>query len=251
MLIPIDIERTLRAIREAFRDLASPQDPDFEARLEAAAAEGGLVDARGAAPEEYIEPLPSVLRLRPPLPAMTPDEVIAYDLLARHWFSRARLAEEAAYALSAKPAKPEAHILARTFGRFDLLVDGKAISFKQAKCKELLAYLVDRRGSSVTRAEAFAILWGDRLYDRPMQKQFDVIIRSLRDTLRENGVEGILEIRGGTMRICTELIQCDLFRFCSGDVNALNAYRGEYMNGYTWASMTESYMTWQYIGSKG
>ena len=94
MLIPIDIERTLRAIREAFRDLASPQDPDFEARLEAAAAEGGLVDARGAAPEEYIEPLPSVLRLRPPLPAMTPDEVIAYDLLARHWFSRARLAEE-------------------------------------------------------------------------------------------------------------------------------------------------------------
>lgn len=94
MLIPIDIERTLRAIREAFRDLASPQDPDFEARLEAAAAEGGLVDARGAAPEEYIEPLPSVLRLRPPLPAMTPDEVIAYDLLARHWFSRARLAED-------------------------------------------------------------------------------------------------------------------------------------------------------------
>lgn len=94
MLIPIDIERTLRAIRETFRDLASPQDPDFEARLEAAAAEGGLVDARGAAPEEYIEPLPSVLRLRPPLPAMTPDEVIAYDLLARHWFSRARLAED-------------------------------------------------------------------------------------------------------------------------------------------------------------
>ena len=62
MLIPIDIERTLRAIRETFRDLASPQEPGFEERLEAAAAEGGLVDALGAQPQEYLEPLPAALR---------------------------------------------------------------------------------------------------------------------------------------------------------------------------------------------
>ena len=161
-----------------------------------------------------------------------------------------RLAAEVAYAFQGKRAEQHDHIEARTFGNFDLLVDGKPVLFKQAKCKELLAYLIDRRGSNVTRAEAFAILWEDRLYDRPMQKQFDVIIRSLRDTLRENGVEDILEIRGGTMRVRTELIRCDLFQFCSGDVNALNAYQGEYMNGYTWASMTESYMTWKYIGSR-
>ena len=94
MLIPIDIRRTLRAIRETFRDLASPQDPDFEARLEAAAAEAGAVDARGAAPVDYIEPLPDALRPRAPLPAMNPNEVVAYDLLDQHRFSRARLAED-------------------------------------------------------------------------------------------------------------------------------------------------------------
>ena len=76
-----------------------------------------------------------------------------------------------------------------TFGNFELFVDGRPITFKQAKCKELLAYLVDRRGSGVARAEAFAILWEDRLYDRPMQKQLDVIIRSLRDTLKEAGAD--------------------------------------------------------------
>lgn len=164
-----------------------------------------------------------------------------------------RLAEEVDYVFSGKHGEASAHIEARTFGNFELFVDGKPLAFKQAKCKELLAYLVDRRGSGVTRAEAFAILWEDRLYDRPMQKQLDVIIRSLRDTLKEAGVDGILAIKGGTMRINLEQLSCDLYRFCSGDVRAFNEFHGEYMNGYSWASMTESYMTWKYrefIGQK-
>ena len=157
-----------------------------------------------------------------------------------------QLAEEVEYAFSGKQKPQRAHIEIKTFGNFELFVDGKPVSFKQGKCKELLAYLVDRRGSGVTRAEAFAILWGDRLYDRPMQKQFDVIIRSLRDTLREVGAESIFSIKGGTMHIDPEQIRCDLFRFCRGDVSAANEYQGEYMNGYSWASMTESFMTWKH-----
>ncbi|MBO5555995.1 MAG: response regulator [Oscillospiraceae bacterium] len=161
-----------------------------------------------------------------------------------------RLKAEVEYAFSGRHSDMHGRVEARTFGNFDLLVDGKPVPFKQAKCKELLAYLVDRQGSSVTRAEAFAILWEDRLYDRPMQKQLDVIIRSLRDTLKENGVEEIFEIKGGAMRIHPEKIRCDLFRFCNGDMSAMNAYRGEYMNGYPWASMTESYMTWKAMGHR-
>lgn len=156
-----------------------------------------------------------------------------------------QLASEVDYALAGRRGEPCAHIEARTFGSFDLLVDGKPVLFRQAKCKELLAYLVDRRGSSVTRPEAFAILWEDRLYDRPMQKQFDAILRSLRETLREKGIESILEIKGGTLRICPEQFDCDLFRFCRGEVSAFNEFRGEYMSGYAWASMTESYMAWK------
>ena len=162
-----------------------------------------------------------------------------------------QLAEEVEYALSRNAARQKAHIEVKTFGNFDLFVDGIPVPFKQAKCKELLAYLVDRRGSGVTRAEAFAILWEDRLYDRPMQKQLDVIIRSLRDSLREAGMEYIFEIKGGTMRIDPDQISCDLFRFCAGDLSAFNAYQGEYMNGYSWASMTESFMTWKHKELRG
>ena len=161
--------------------------------------------------------------------------------------NREQLAAEVAYATEGKWPQPTPHVEARTFGNFDLFVDGRIVRFKQAKCKELLAYLIDRHGGNVTRAEAFAILWEDRPYDRPMQKQFDVIIRSLRDSLREAGAEYIFEMKSGMLRIVPEKISCDLFRFCSGDVNAFNAYAGEYMNGYAWATMTESFMTWKYM----
>ena len=100
--------------------------------------------------------------------------------------TRERLEKEIEYACaprhSSVPGDPL--VTVRTFGCFDCFLDGRELSFPQAKCKELLAYLVDRRGGSVTRAEAFSILWEDRLYDRSMQKQLDGIIRSLRSALQ-------------------------------------------------------------------
>ena len=132
--------------------------------------------------------------------------------------------------------------MVQTFGGFDIYVDGRQVVFKQAKCKELFAYLVDRHGNSVTRKNAFSILWEERMYDRPMQKQLDVIIRSMRDTLREYGIEEIFEMKKGALRVIPEKISCDAYRFFDGDINAVDAYRGEYMSAYTWASLTEAYI---------
>ena len=157
--------------------------------------------------------------------------------------NREELAVEMAYALSGKTEEATVHISVKTFGGFDVFVDGKEVLFKQSKCKELLAVLIDRRGSSMTRAEVFAIIWEDRQYDRSMQKQLDVIIRATRNTLREYGIEDIFVLKGGKMRIRPELLDCDMYRFFDGDVAAFNAYRGEYMNPYSWASMSEGFIT--------
>ncbi len=159
--------------------------------------------------------------------------------------SKERLIEEIAYALANRPQRPKEHIFVQTFGNFDIFVDGKAISFPRGKAKELLAALVDRQGSSITRAEAFAILWEQGLYDRSKQKQLDVIIRSLRDTLQKNGIAEIFEMSSGNLRICPEKFVCDLYRFFEGDMEAVNTYRGEYMSSYSWASITEAYMEQQ------
>lgn len=148
-----------------------------------------------------------------------------------------------AHALAGRKPATQARVEVRTFGGFDVFVNGQAVAFKYMKCKELLAYLVDRCGNSVTRAEAFAILWEDRLYDRSMQKQLNVYIRSLRATLREYGIEEIFELKGGRMRIIPERFSCDVYRFYEGDIDAVNAFRGEYMSSYPWANITEAFLT--------
>ena len=151
-----------------------------------------------------------------------------------------RLEEEVEYAISSRKAQPESRIAVRTFGNFEVLVDGKMVAFHRAKAKELLAYLVDRQGSSTTRPDIFAALWEDSLYDHSMQKQLDVVIRSLKDTLREYGISEIFEMKSGFIRIRPELFDCDLYRFLKGDVQAVNSYRGEYMNLYSWAQISEA-----------
>ena len=159
--------------------------------------------------------------------------------------NREKLEKEVEYALSRKKSKPKtaSHIAVRTFGEFDVFVDGKVVNFKRAKSKELLAYLVDRKGGGVSRATAFSVLWEDEVYDRSRQKHVDVIVRSLRETLKEYGISEILSIDKGLLRVVPERIDCDLYRSIDGDVEMINRYRGEYMNQYSWAEGTEGFIT--------
>ena len=161
--------------------------------------------------------------------------------------SKDRLSSEIDYALmdrgNAASTSTTSRVVIKTFGNFDVLVDGKSVSFSRSKSKELLAYLVDRQGGNVTRSEAFALLWEEGMYDRSMQKQLDVIIRSMRATLEQYKISDILEVQRGTLRIIPDKVDCDMYRFLNGDVDAVNSYRGEYMSNYSWASLTEAYVT--------
>ena len=181
---------------------------------------------------------------------LTGDAGYALDAFALHAsgyllkpLTPQRLAGEIDFAVNGRNrTKGQAKVAVRTFGEFDVLLDGRPLVFERARAKELLAYLIDRQGGFVTRANAFAVLWEDSLYNRSMQKQLDVVIRSLRSTLERYGIGRILEIRSGSLRAVPEELDCDLYRFFNGDPGAAGAYRGEYMNAYSWASLTESYM---------
>ena len=159
--------------------------------------------------------------------------------------SKEKLAEELAYVSGSAHASPTAHIRVKTFGYFDVYVDGRPVSFRLAKSKEILAYLVDKQGTGVTRAELFAAVWEDRPYDRKQQKQLDVYVRSLRETLREYGAAEIMEMEKGILRVRPDTFTCDAYLFYSGDSDTINAYRGEYMSSYSWASMTEAILYWK------
>ncbi len=153
-----------------------------------------------------------------------------------------KLAAEIRVVCAEKQTVPTKHIRIRTFGNFDVYVDGRPLSFKLAKAKEILAFLVDIQGSVITRAELFAAVWEDKPYDRGMQKQLDVYIRSMRETLREAGAEDIVEMNKGALRVRPEMFVCEAYLFFSNESSAVNDFHREYMSSYSWASMTESFM---------
>ena len=155
---------------------------------------------------------------------------------------RARLINEISYAIAHRHTGNMIKAHVRTFGEFDLLVDGSPVFFSRSKAKELLAYLVDRQGASVSRKAISGILFEDDLYDRSKQKYLDSIIRSLRETLKKYGVSDILEMDKGMLRICPEKLECDVYRFFEGLPESVNAYWGEYMSSYSWASTREASM---------
>ena len=155
------------------------------------------------------------------------------------------LAKEIRFIAGTVQPRTEPHIRIKTFGYFDVYVDGRPVSFKLAKAKEILAFLVDKCGAGLTRVELFAGIWGDLMYDRKMQKQLDVYIRSLRETLREYAIPEILKMERGILRVDPDTFTCDAYLFYAGDSNMINAYRGEYMSAYSWASVTEGILFWR------
>ena len=126
-------------------------------------------------------------------------------------------------------------IQVRTFGGFDVSVDGAPLLFRRAKSKELLAYLVDRRGSSVTLREAANILFEDGRYDVRRRSYMQTIYAELRSALAAAGAEGMLRKRRNSYAVDTAAFDCDSYRYLDGDPIAINNYRSDYMLCYSWA----------------
>ena len=136
----------------------------------------------------------------------------------------------------------EQRIKILTFGNFDVFVDGSPVKFERKQSKEILAYLVDKRGTSATYAELAAILWEDEEYDRTKQKNLQVYIAGLVKSLHAVEVRDlILKSRQGIL-VNTKIVDCDYYRFLEGDTRAINSFTGQYMNAYSWAEFTVGYL---------
>ena len=124
----------------------------------------------------------------------------------------------------------------RTFGYFDVFVDGRPIAFRSEKAKELLALLIDRQGLSMTNGEIEAFLWEELHSPQYLQTLF----YSLRKTLRGIGFEDLLIRTRNHTSIDVSKLHCDLYEFLKGSADAVNSYAGEYMNNYSWAELTNA-----------
>ncbi|MDO4273653.1 MAG: response regulator [Eubacteriales bacterium] len=123
----------------------------------------------------------------------------------------------------------------QTFGGFAVFVDEKPLRFTRAKSKELLAYLVNKRGAAITTPQACAILWEEQPYDRKRKNYFQSIVLDLRRTLKAAGIEGLLVRSRNSLAVDTSQFECDSYLFIEGNTRAVNSYRHDYLSDYSWA----------------
>lgn len=138
-------------------------------------------------------------------------------------------------------------IYVNTFGNFELLVNGEEVSFGREKAKEMLAYLVDKRGKSATRKELAEVLLEREDYSRATQNYLSKIIKELVTVLERVGAEGILKRGLNSYSVDVEAFSCDLYDYERDNVtpDELNRFQGEYMKQYSWAEVTLAQLFWK------
>ena len=143
------------------------------------------------------------------------------------------------------PAVPaqdaEGRLVVRCFGDFEVFAEGKPVVFGRAKAKELLAFLVDRKGAIVSLREAEAAIWEELLSGRGASGSYlRTIVSDLRQSLAACGHGDVLIKRRGVLGVDMARLSCDYYDFLAGDPIAVSAWRGEYMSQYAWAEATKA-----------
>lgn len=128
-------------------------------------------------------------------------------------------------------------IFVKTFGSFDLLLDGVPVHFKYSKAKELLAYLIHQMGGSVTNAQVFYALWDKRTYTRDNSTYVRRSIRLLKEELKDLGIENIIVSMRNSTRVDIQVLQCDAYELLKGRKEAVEGFNGLYMSQYHWAEV--------------
>jgi len=129
------------------------------------------------------------------------------------------------------PLKKKNDIEIKTFGNFEISYKGKPVTFRSKLSKELLAYLVDREGSRVSRQEAAGILFGDN-YSHSVQVSLTKIAQKLAEDLEAAGADSFFITDGGYY-VDIRKADCDLYTYLRGGEGAV--YCDEYMEQYSWA----------------
>lgn len=146
------------------------------------------------------------------------------------------------YPIYDMPAEKSAKrkVLIRTFGHFDVFVDGEPVVFHYEKSKEMLAVLVDRNGGYVSNPYLISCLWESEPYGEKIQGRCRQAAHRLTETLKQYGIEDIIEKTEGKRRLVPELVDCDYYNYIKGRRIPGQQFNGAYMADYSWGEETLS-----------
>lgn len=130
----------------------------------------------------------------------------------------------------------EKRVRFNTFGNFEVYIDAQPVRFKYDLTKEMLAYLVDRKGAYCTNGEITALLWDGRQHASYLRN----LKKDLLDSFFREGCQDVIDSGRNKIRIVPDKSDCDYYDWIAGKVHAINQYHGEYMTQYSWAEFTNA-----------
>lgn len=135
-----------------------------------------------------------------------------------------------------RPISAPKRLQIRTFGNFEVLYNNAPLRFKYQKTKEMLAYLVDRKGAMCSSGELMAVLFDDDDHNAYYQR-----LRSdLRSVFSDIGCESLILQQKGLLALVIEEVDCDYYDYLNGKTPLEKLYHGEYMTQYSFAEVTNA-----------
>lgn len=129
-------------------------------------------------------------------------------------------------------------VMVRTFGEFDIFVDGRLIEFKNQKAKELFAICIDSGGGEVAMKKVIEKLWEGRNYDDKVKRLYRKAVIYLNNVFRQYGVEHIFSNARGSCHINRKEMICDYYEVLDGKNIRETLFDGRYMTNYSWSEET-------------
>ena len=160
----------------------------------------------------------------------------AYDLHASGYLTKPITVQKVRKELDdlRRPIPKRKRMRVQTFGNFEAYIDGTPISFKYSKTKEVLAYLIDRRGALCTSAELQAVIFEDEGGHESYMKS---LRRDLLETLEAAGCGSVIAQQRGKLGVMPDRLDCDYYDWCDGKRTGI-VWHGEYMAQYSWSEYT-------------
>ena len=124
-----------------------------------------------------------------------------------------------------------------TFGNFEATYDGTPLKFKYQKTKEMLAYLVDRKGAMCSTEEIITILFED---DGDHKAYYHRMRSDLLSAFANIGCESLILQQKGMLGLAAKEVNCDYYDYLNGKASLNKLYHGEYMAQYSFAEVTNA-----------
>lgn len=165
----------------------------------------------------------------------------AYDLHASGYLTKPITAVKVKRELDdlRRPIPKQSRMRIQTFGNFEVYIDNCPVAFKYNKTKELLAYLVDRRGAMCTISELQTVIFDD---DDGHEAYMKSLRRDLLETLEAAGCGNVIACQRGKLGVVPDRLQCDYYDWCDGKHRGI-LWQGEYMMQYSWGEYTSGILS--------